>query len=191
MGTKIKNCETHLTGASFSKLVTGWIQEFYQYLKIDISKFSIIENYLWTISKNGSWYILQFSADWQGVYSFTVSIKLENFHLSVYHIRILDFIFQFRSLMSYFNFENQFGMLNFYFQFPFWISIFKFNFTFLFNLTLHRKGNGNQNILQSHAECQCVHTLTVSIRLRNFQFPSINISYYNVKFSNLKFLFQS
>ena len=48
-----------------------------------------------------------------------------------------------------------------------------------------------QYIPQSHADFQGVHTLTVTMRLRIFQLPSINKSYYNVKFFNFKVLFQS
>ena len=106
--------------------------------QIDISKFSIIENYLWTISKNGSWYILQFSADWQGVHSFTVSIRLGNFHLPSIFISYLSIRFYFSISTLNINSEVQCHIsisninleylifFEFPFEVPFWDSVLHF-----------------------------------------------------------------
>ena len=166
------------------------------------------------MNRIGNGYILQPSIDCQTVRSFTVSVRLSNFHSHQSNIMLeyqillfnLNWKFQFRSLRSNFTFKFIFLILvanfNFVFEFEFpfqtiimnrnflnqHVSIVKFHLKLLFNFNqiLHEKGNANENILQSRADCQVVHTMTFSRRLRIFQCPSISI----LQFSKFNFLFK-
>ena len=88
---------------------------------------------------------LLYNGDCQGVNVLTATIRLRYFHFSSTCILYLKFQFEFQFRISNVN----------------------------LNSNERINTNGNSNIVQSNADCQSVHTLTVSVKLRNSHFQSI------------------